>query len=299
MIPARLDTSLRRVMGVPDRPALPPIFVVGPPRSGTTVVAQHLLNSLECAYIPNIVDRWPRAPLLAARVATALARRPVSYENAYGETRGWLGLSDGWNLFHRWFPRYDLSEPIDPRVSDELPQVFAALEALFGGPVLNKNNHHCVRLRTLMRVFPDALVIRVSRDAADTTLSLVKARRRHRIPVREWWSCPAPAFLGEDFKTQVERSAATVVGVEAHLDDAMAQIPTGQRIEVTYATFCDAPDALIDQVRDAFGRAGHRVDLRADRPPARLRASTAERVPQDVQQALSACRRRLKALRSP
>jgi hypothetical protein len=46
-------------------PRLPIVFVMGPPRSGTTLLALSLIRALRVAYIPNLTALFPRAPIEA------------------------------------------------------------------------------------------------------------------------------------------------------------------------------------------------------------------------------------------
>jgi hypothetical protein len=277
----------------PERPEFPPLFIVGTPRSGTTVVYQHLVNAFRCAYVPNVSERFDHAPVAAARAGLQLGRRDASYESDFGETDGMLGPSDGWNLFHRWFPRYDLDEAVDPDVDSELPRVVAGLEAAFDAPFFNKNNHNSVRLERLTRIFPDGIVVRVTRDPAATTLSLLRAREKHDVPVGEWWSCPAPQFPDEAFESQVAQAAATVTGIEAHLDRQVDELSPERAVRVEYEAFCEAPDDLAENVRERYEAAGVALKERPERPAPSLQASIPADVPDEVHGWLEHYRERL------
>tara|TARA_B100000575_G_scaffold102144_1_gene81416 strand:+ start:40 stop:339 length:300 start_codon:yes stop_codon:yes gene_type:complete len=46
----------------------PPVFIIGPPRSGTTVLYQLLCKHTNFSYINNFIGNWYRIPILAAKV---------------------------------------------------------------------------------------------------------------------------------------------------------------------------------------------------------------------------------------
>ena len=46
----------------------PPVFIIGSPRSGTTVLYQLLCKHLQFGYINNFVSNWPKAPLTATKL---------------------------------------------------------------------------------------------------------------------------------------------------------------------------------------------------------------------------------------
>ncbi|NIU01843.1 MAG: hypothetical protein GWN01_13315, partial [Nitrosopumilaceae archaeon] len=62
-----------KLTGILDRPYLmreiecryPPVFILGPPRSGTTLLYQLMTCSFNFAYIPNIANKFYRCPISA------------------------------------------------------------------------------------------------------------------------------------------------------------------------------------------------------------------------------------------
>ena len=49
-------------------PRHPIIIVVGPPRSGTTLVAQTLTHYLNLTYFNNVTSLFPRSPICGNRI---------------------------------------------------------------------------------------------------------------------------------------------------------------------------------------------------------------------------------------
>ncbi len=50
----------------------PPVFIIGPPRSGTTVLYQLLCKHTNFSYINNFIGHWYRIPILAAKAYNTL-----------------------------------------------------------------------------------------------------------------------------------------------------------------------------------------------------------------------------------
>lgn len=259
-----------------SRPTYPPLFVVGAPRTGTTIVYQHLLNTFRFGYVCNLADEHAEAPIAYSLLARIRGGYVPTYENRYGETQGAAGASDGWHLFERWFPRYELDRQIDPTIARELPAVVRGIEAVYGGPFLNKNNHNSVRVRRLVELFPDARFIHVSRDQADAALSLARAREENDASPGEPWSCPAPQFRRRDYDSQLEHAAYTIVGIEAHLERVLGQIDERNVHRTSYRDFCEEPDTVVDWVEDSYETEGAGLNVRTDAPEAEFAASAYE-----------------------
>lgn len=258
---------------IPTERRYPPLFIVGVPRAGTTLVFQHLLNSFRFAYVSNLAEAHPRSPVTYSLVCRTLGGRTPTYDNQLGQTPSATGASDGWNLFERWFPRYAL-EPVDRhRLAAECPQIVGALEWLYDGPLANKNNHHSVRIQHLHRLFPDARFLHVTRDHRSTALSLRDAREEAEVAVGEWWSCPAPQFLDREFESQLEQAAFTVVGIDRHLQRTLNRIPDSQTVRVEYQRFCEDPNGIARDLQESYATDGVDLEQLSTSLDATLRAS--------------------------
>ena len=126
-----------------EPPRHPVILVCGPPRSGTTLVAQTLIRYLGTTYINNLTALFPRSPVTANRILPGCMKpdrvRPRSY---YGRTSGLAGTNDGLQLWDRWFGRDRTRIPtaLSSEERDAMVRFFGACEQAFGGPLIAKNN---------------------------------------------------------------------------------------------------------------------------------------------------------------
>src|SRR4026207_2319178 len=67
-----------------ERPKWPPIFLVGSPRSGTTLVMQLLDATRQFAIPTNLLSRFYYAPYLGAKIQQLLADKTFDYNNEMG-----------------------------------------------------------------------------------------------------------------------------------------------------------------------------------------------------------------------
>lgn len=251
----------------------PPTFIVGPPRSGTTAVYLLLANSLRMSFIPQFARQHPNAPVIAATFARAKFGYTPTFRNDHGHVLGGPGApSDGWEVFHRWFPRYDLSEAVRTKRLHELRTIVRCLENIYGGPFVNKNNNHGPRVSYLAELFPDALFIHVERDLYANVRSLLEARRANEVAANEWWSTVPPNLWREPFSRELERCVATVWDTNRDLREQLGQLEETRSIHLPYERTMQRPVQLLDQLGAWYRSRG--VDLRR-RPgwSARLAAS--------------------------
>lgn len=162
-----------------DTDSLKLILVTGPPRSGTTLVTQYLVNSLQVSYINNLTSLFPRSPVVANRWLKILARqRAGSYQAYYGRSHGLAGLNDGLHIWDRWLGvhRNDLPDALQTGSETSIRQFFSAWTNEFGSPCVNKVNRLIGSLDIVAPILPDAVFVYLYRDPVMLAQSLLIAR---------------------------------------------------------------------------------------------------------------------------
>lgn len=245
----------------------PPLFIVGTPRSGTTIVYLHLANRFRFSYFSNISRRMSFFSVPAAVLGRAFFAQNLSLENDFGVTSGGMSPSDGWRIFHRWFPRNgSLPRQSMPRLY-ELKNIVRIYEKIFDAPFINKNNANSIRVRELFDLFPDALFIHVHRDPLQAVMSLLDARRRHGVALNEWWGPPPPHLTDSQFPSEERQVAQQVVGLERFINESFSRIPDSQRISLSYEDFCRDPGQLCKLVAERYDQYGHQLAPRSSDLP--------------------------------
>jgi hypothetical protein len=173
-----------------DSQVHPPVFLIGAPRSGTSLVYRALSLHPSAAYISNWLRRRPGMPALSVlnripRAAPALRLRywfgAESNAYRYGDRRPLLERAfpapvEGRPLFEACGLGDDEHQPVD---ADRLKRAFTALTRFGGGStVVSKciaNNRH---IAALARIFPNARFINLVRDGRAVAYSLSRV---------DWW----------------------------------------------------------------------------------------------------------------
>lgn len=244
----------------------PPLFVVGAPRSGTTVVFQEVLATFELGYFPNRAKKRPHA--CVSRALGARWRFQPCWSSSYGVIPGPWAPSDGWEIFLRWFPEYPGEGPVRRERLHELCTIVRLYERIFRAPFANKNNANTTRIPELAELFPRALFLHVRRDPEDTVASLLEARRRHGVPPGRWWGAAPPGLRAPT--SELELCVAGTLGVERAARAALAELAPERSFTVRYEEFCDDPSQATDWVASAFAAAGVSLRRRAVAGPTRF-----------------------------
>lgn len=245
-------------------PAMPTIFVVGAPRSGTTVLMQWLASSDGLAYPTNLLSRFYGAPYIGARIQQlltdsrfdyrgelkALTGRAENFTSDLGKTQGPLEPNEFWYFWRRFIPLVD-PEPLNGRPIDAegLRHGLAELEQAFRKPFAAKAILFQYDLPLIAGLLPRSLFLYTRRDPTKNAISLLRAREAYWGRVDRWFSVKPPGtarLLGAPATVQV---AGQILGTEVSLRKAAATIGPDRFLAFDHEAFCDDPEPVWQWLR--------------------------------------------------
>lgn len=236
----------------------PPVFIVGAPRSGTSLFYELLVTRYRLAYLSNLAHRFYKTPSAVTKLGRrALVAHRANYTSDYGHIDGWGAPNEGGWIWQRWLPDGDWQDETALVAADaqEMRATLAVQEAVQDAAFVNKNVMHANRMRLLDAIFPGCLFIDVRRDRADTARSIIRAQSRHKGPqpdAQAWWSVRPSNARPADVVT---RAALQVNGVAADIARDGARIGTDRLHSISYEELCRNTGTTLDGVA-AFLR-GH------------------------------------------
>ncbi len=249
-----------------------PIFLVGVPRSGTTMLQDILCAHPQVAYFTNAMQLYPTC-LCAVEDLRRRLRLDFNGERFLqdGIQVGTGTPNEGHAFFARWLGRepYEL-EGVDIRFSDlseaqkeAMGRTIRKVLWSFGGQgrrFFNKNPNALFYLPLIQEGFPDARIIHIVRDARQVANSMLKLYARTqaqlaRIPREdERPFVPYPRYA--NLRTYVARYGADDLRTTAHIwRDAMAFVADCRMTlphfyEVRYEDILAEPRGEIERLLD-------------------------------------------------
>ena len=272
----------RRLQRVgPTGPEEPPLFLIGAPRSGTTLLYQLCVQRFELAYFPWLSNVLPEAAVTAACLARRLYPPYRSdFSSRYGRSHGGRAPHEAGQVWHRWFPdsgdtgHYTSAGELSDDARDELRQTVAAMNRAFGVPFINKNVLHSVRIRALADVFPKALFVWIRRNSLDAAASILRARRKIGVPSDGWWSVMPKQIDQLRGLSVPEQVSGQVYCVEQIIAEDLNAIGTGRSLEIDYLQMCEAPKTCVTHIEEFVGEHGAALQAK-DEVPERFEPSHA------------------------
>ncbi|MCP1198063.1 sulfotransferase [Notoacmeibacter sp. MSK16QG-6] len=240
-----------------DTPTPAPVFIIGAPRSGSTILYQALTNALDLLYIDNLTARFHFNLFLGMWLSKRRYRNIPhgNFEANYGDTRahGGHAPSECGTFWYQWLPRDRHFVATGETSQRDVAQIRFAVtfpSQWFGRPILFKNLNAGQRLQLICEAFPEARIIFIQRDLDATARSILQARRKFNVPAGTVWSVRPRicADLGE--LPEEEMCREQVRRLEAQIDEDLKLFPASQIFRVSHS---DLSPALIDRLRQWIG----------------------------------------------
>ena len=241
----------RRMLAAdPTNTTQPIVLIVGPPRSGSTLLYQVMARYTDVSYFSNRTSLFPRSPITATRLLQGREQFPgKTFRSFYGQTAGLDSPNDGFEIWNRWLghDRYRTAEVFDSATEDDIRRFFAAWATAFGRPLLNKNNRNVACLSLLARTLPQARFIIIRRDPYFVAQSLIQARQRVQGTKDRGWglaSRDAHAAANEPFG-YVDDVCDQIQTIEQELQTHESRVDPARWTRVTYEEFCRQPHDVL------------------------------------------------------
>ncbi len=275
-----------------DRRVLPVGFVVGAPRSGTSLLYKALCLHPDAGWISNWVRRHPTITSLAA--LNRLTRHTPGQRHrawftdggnayVYGRhrsvaTRLYPMPVEGEPLFRACGLGVTGPRPLDPDRGREAAEVLgdrlaAVLRWGGGDVVVNKRIDHNRRIAALARALPDARFVVLVRDGRAVAASLAAVDWWADQPL--WWAEGTPTTWARDGGDPWEACARHWVAETAVLEAGIATVVPERVLRIRY-------EELVADLVGVAGRVSRFVGLRADAVWSRQVARLDRRRPDDA-----------------
>lgn len=250
-------------MNATDVPAL---FLLGAPRSGTSLLYSALCLHPRAAWMSNWMRRFPASPRLAAlnrvsRWAPDMRRSvwfPGGNAYVYGRSRRvaerlFPQPVEGEPILNAWgLPQALREAPHSPAVQEALRVLFRQVLVWGGGDVVvNKRIANNLRVATLAAAFPRSRFVELTRDGRAVAASLAAVDWWPDDPLW-WWGGGTPRQWEAAGRDPWEACAREWVEDVALLERSLADLGDDRVMRLSYESLVAAPVETLERVA-AFG----------------------------------------------
>ncbi len=172
-----------------------PVFIIGAPRTGSTILYQTLTNQMDILYVDNLVCRFYKNFFFGFWLSDKLFKQKAHncFKSNHGDTAkcGLHAPSECGGFWYRWLPmdkHFMDNNDITDDMAKEIKEEITAIINHFDKPIIFKNLNAGQRLRLLKQCFPEAKFIFIKREPVFTAQSILKAKRKIGTEDNEFWS---------------------------------------------------------------------------------------------------------------
>lgn len=259
----------------------PLIFVVGPLRSGTTLMTQWLANTGQFAYPTNLLSRFYEAPIIGAQIQRLLTdekfnfrneimdfNSEVNYTSENGKTKGALAPNEFWYFWRRFIPFGELdylpNEELMEKTDIKLFQKeFWGMANVFEKPFALKGMICNYNLGFLNQIFKKAIFIYTKRNPITNIESALKARERQLGNINQWYSFKIPEYYELlKIKNPIKQTAGQIYHINMAVNNGLEKIENHKKLVVPYEDFCSNPEKYYHELIEKLNMQGYKIEAK-------------------------------------
>jgi LPS sulfotransferase NodH len=271
--------------------AMPIVYIVGVPRSGTTLLHQLAAGHLDVGYVDNVAARFWLRPSVGLAVSRAVQQaddiRRLALVSTHGGTEGSAGPHEFGYFWRHWLPLdRSASHHLDATLQAEVDvdglgnTLRGELLAYAQRPFVFKNVICGFHASLLTRAHAPSLFVHVTRDPKVCVRSILTARKERYGTYETWWSLKPSTYPFADL-SPAEQVVRQVLDCKHEFKEELSAAGV-HSVEVRYDDLCAAPADQLERIRLAIEGLGFSL-APVRQPLAPLRASPGPQLPPELE----------------
>ena len=242
--------------------SFPSIYVVGAPRSGTTLLYQTISACLSVDYISNLTAAFWEAPTAGLRLSSKILSSdgPFEFKSQYGRTHNPAGAHEFGYFWAKHLKYTSLREPTgeDWDVVDwaQLRETVASMTRVNHRPIAFKPLMVGWYAERMHIEIPNSIFIWIRRDRIQNAMSILQMRREMLGSEEKWMSLIPSAYEKLRQLPAWDQVAGQVWHVEHSFQQQFDQLPHDRKLCVQYEDFCSDPTTTIAEIAELLQKQG-------------------------------------------
>lgn len=230
------------------------IFILGSPRTGSTILYQAVLDAFQTGFIANITnDYFASTPAIGFSLqhsAEHVSKVHIVSASTYGKTKGLYQPSEGSAVMQNWFGGGHPSQTKSTTFVSEsqalhMLQTINYANALFKAPLVIKNAWNCFRIKALAKLMPRAYFIWIRRDIRASAKSDLAARYTVQKDPNTWNSATPANVEALMKRSYVEQVVENQFEFNQAIGRQLSSFVPSRYSEVWYEDLCQNPIAAL------------------------------------------------------
>lgn len=249
-------------------------FIVGAPRSGSTLLLQWLASLGVFCYPTNVLNRFAYAPYIGALIQKLLfdpeydfseefsdINSSVEFTSNLGKTKGALDTNEFQHFFRNYMnnfdPQYLTREELNQVDFDGIRNGLASIEYAFEMPFIVKLVMLEFHLETVFSKIKNSIILYIKRNPLYNMQSLLLAREKYYNDKTVWWSVKPKEYEKLKEMDIYHQIAGQVYYTNKALENALGSIPGKNKISIRYEDFCKNPGKYYHEIKEKYKAHGY------------------------------------------
>lgn len=253
----------------------PPTFIVGPPRTGSTLLYQLLVSNYNFSYLSNFTAFFYKNPAWMTKKTLKIKKtyNPDKFESKYGLTKGLWAPSEAGQLYRYWFEQGGLDEEKQIKIKKTLYYISDIVSA----PFLWKNLDLSKKIDTLIDIFPDAVFLYMKREPLYTAQSLLLSRYNKYGRSDKWFGIEPPDIENIRYHPPHEQVTLQVKSIEECIAKAINENDLTSVVKVNYEELCRETKDQLSLIQQFYKESGIEVNRVTENIP-ELKSSNEKKI---------------------
>jgi hypothetical protein len=256
----------------------PSIFIVGVPRSGTTILSQWLASTNEFCYPSNFISRFYQAPFFGGLIQELLFNKSYDYKNELsiqlkksfnqsdiGKTQGILEPHEFWYFWRRFFNFPDIpvshTKFLETANFSSFESEIKRFKMVFNKPFFMKALIMNPYLVPLANSNPLNLIVYIRRDKIANMDSLLRTRQKYFNNENTWFSFKPKEYSQIVGESNFRQVAAQAYFIRKDIESQLNMVDESQKWIIDYEDFIANPDLHIETLKNKMFQLGFNLNI--------------------------------------
>jgi LPS sulfotransferase NodH len=238
----------------------PTLFLIGTPRSGSTLFMQWIASTGAFAYPSNFMSRFNRSPYISALIYEMVTNTDYQYRDEFadishnidfnssiGKTSGFMSPHEFWYFWTRFieFPEIPFSEEEFSRNFDfnMFQKELKCLKHVFQKPFFMKAHIIVWYLESISKLCKNTIYVHLKRDPIDSIRSLIKARERWTGNLQEWFTMKPREYVTLQKMDPIHQVTGQIYFINREIENKK-HFFGNEYLPVNYEEFCRDPESV-------------------------------------------------------
>ena len=250
----------------------PPIFILGAPRSGSTLLIQSMIHYFDIAYMTNLSRNFFKVPLTGLWLQKHLfiKKPPMTFNSRFGDTSGILGPNEAADFWYQWFPSgkniYVNEGEISKDILHDIRKKIIGLIRMSKKPFLFKNLHNSMRILPLRKALPESLFIVCYRNPVDIAQSILQCREKNLGSRSSWWSVPPREYNEIKNKPPLQQVVEQAYYIYRQIEKDLSIGDMECVFNLNYSDLCNRPTQTMKAIKDWVEKQNIQLERQFDLP---------------------------------